>query len=447
MRIATATITEDQRRPANHLWLVIIDDYATYTADRVGREQRSTVYELNGSTVEEPLAPLALLQLLPQAERPNRVLALCTEGARQATWETFANGVHQTLHIEAERLDIPDGKTAAEIRQIVETAAGKFLENAELTLDVTQGLRHFPFVAYALALYLTSLRGIRLRGAYYGMLEGFARDSREPRPIVDIRPLLDLPEWFHAVRVFRETGSTGPLAGLVSRLAVALRREAQSTGNKPESHMLATTAQTIGQGLDQFAFAYEAALPLELGKAATLLSESIQQLPPQILRHLPLSSGITTFVRAALEPTTFSSPPTWRGEWKTRVVFDAQELSRQATLIDHYFERKQLPLATGLLREWVVSWVLHRRGRGSAWWSRDDRLRAEQQLGALTAAAASHLKGRLSDEQRSWAQFWCDLSELRNTLHHHGMRRDSLEASPKTVERIREFWGRLKGVQ
>ena len=148
----------------------------------LGKVQQSTFYELHGRAVKEPLAPLALLRLLPQGMRPNRVLALCTEGARHATWETFANGVRQTLQVEAERLDIPDGKTADEIRQIVETAAEQFPEGAELTLDVTQGLRHFPFVAYALAVYLTSLRGIRLRGAYYGMLEAFARDSEEPPP-------------------------------------------------------------------------------------------------------------------------------------------------------------------------------------------------------------------------------------------------------------------------
>ena len=117
---------------------------------------------------------------------------------------------------------------------------------------------------------------------------------------------------------------------------------------------------------------------------------------------------------------------------------------RQASVIEQYFERKQLPLATGLLREWVVSWVLQRRGSGSAWWSREDRVRAEQQLGALAAAAASDLKSRLSEEQRGWAQFWADLSELRNTLHHHGMRRGSLESSPQTVERIRQFWERLQ---
>jgi hypothetical protein len=114
-----------------------------------GREQRNTVYELHGSTVEEPLAPLALLRLLPQDARPNRVVALCTQGARRATWETFANGVRQTLDMEAERLDIPDGRTADEIRQIVDTedeqqrfradASRWLLESDEILVNLTGG--------------------------------------------------------------------------------------------------------------------------------------------------------------------------------------------------------------------------------------------------------------------------------------------------------------------
>ena len=293
----------------------------------LGKEQRNTVYELRGRTVEEPLAPLALLRLLPEEAKPSRVLALCTDGARQATWGSFANGVREILHAEAEPVEIPDGRNPNEIRQIVEIAAGKVPEGVELTLDVTQGFRHFPFVAYALALYLTSLRGIRLRGAYYGMLEGFDRESKAPRPIVDLRPLLELPEWFHAVRVFRETGSTGPLAGRISELAAELRREAQSVGNNRELHKLATSAQAIGQGLDQFAFAYEAALPMELGKAAVRLIGFLQQLPAAVLRRLPLSSEMTAFVRAQLDPIAFSPPPDcWKGEWKTGVAIDEREL-------------------------------------------------------------------------------------------------------------------------
>jgi hypothetical protein len=171
----------------------------------LGKEQRSTVYELHGSTAEEPLAPLALLRFFPQDAKPNRVLALCTTVAKVMTWPTLAKGVRTILGIEAEPLDIPDGRTEDEIRQIVEIAAAAFPQGVKLTLDLTQGYRNIPFITYALALYLKSLRGIEIRGAYCGMVEGFDRDSKEPRPIVDLRSLLELPEWFHAVRVFRET--------------------------------------------------------------------------------------------------------------------------------------------------------------------------------------------------------------------------------------------------
>jgi CRISPR-associated DxTHG motif protein len=345
----------------------------------LGREQRSTVYELHGSTVEEPLAPLALLRLLPQDARPNRVLALCTEGARHATWETFANGVRQTLHIEAERLGIPDGKTADEIRQIVETAAAKFPEGAELTLDVTQGLRHFPFVAYALALYLTSLRGIRLRGAYYGMLEAFAPDSKEPRPIVDIRPLLDLPEWFHAVRVFRETGSTGPLAGLMRTL------QSGSPGN----------ADAIVTSLEKMTFAYEAGLPVELAYAAARVASSFAKgLPTAATTRIPLATQVSQlltdachmFQTGAVDQDTV--PTTQEAEWKSHIAADDDELRRQANLIDLYLFRNQLPLALGMMREWVVSLLLARAGRGAKWldgsWN-GTRSIAERRLGALAA--------------------------------------------------------------
>lgn len=410
----------------------------------LGRERWNTVYELHGSTVEEPLAPLALLRLLPQEARPNRVLALCTKVAKATTWPTLADGVRTILGIEAEPLDIPDGRTEDEIRQIVEIAAAAFPVGVKLTLDLTHGYRNIPFITYALALYLKSLRGIEICGAYYGMVEGFARDSKEPRPIVDLRSLLELPEWFHALRVFRETGSTGPLAGLISPLAEGLRSKAKSEGNTPELHQIANNAAKMRDGLNQFSFAYESGMPLELGKAATRLAESVRQLPLEVTNRLPLSAGLAKLLQSELDPMAFASAPNWSGKWKTKVAIDEPELSRQATLIQNYFNRNQLPLAAGLLREWVVSWLLNRDGKSACWWSRDERKPVEQRLGALQAALATDVGALLSVEQREWAQFWRNLSDLRNTIHHHGMREDALEAAPATVADIQAFWNRIK---
>ncbi len=408
----------------------------------LGKEKRCTVYELHGSTVEEPLAPLALLRLLPQEARPNRVLALCTNVAKKTTWPTLADGVRTILGIEAEPLDIPDGRTEDEIRQIVEIAAAAFPEGVKLTLDLTHGYRNIPFITYALALYLKSLHGIEIRGAYYGMVEGVT--PGEPCPIVDLKPLLELPEWFHAVRVFRETGSTGPLAGLISPLAEVLRSEAKAAGDSRDLHQIAGNATKMRDGLNQFSFAYESGMPLELGKAATLLAESVRKLPLAVTNRLPLSGGLAKLLQSELDPMAFASAPKWSGKWKTKVAIDEPELSRQATLIQSYFNRNQLPLAAGLLREWVVSWLLNRYGKSARWWSRDERKPVEQRLGALQAALATDVGPLLSDEQREWAQFWKNLSDLRNTIHHHGMREDALEAAPPTVAEIQDFWNRIK---
>ena len=70
-------------------------------------------------------------------------------------------------------------------------------------------LSEHPLRYLRVALYLKSLRGIEICGAYYGMVEGFARDSKEPRPIVDLRSLLELPEWFHAVACFARPDRQG----------------------------------------------------------------------------------------------------------------------------------------------------------------------------------------------------------------------------------------------
>ena len=131
----------------------------------LGTRAIETTYQLDNRTATATLTPLALVQLLEPSEQPNRVVAMVTDGARDETWKPFKNGIYETLNFEPQPIFIPDGISDKEVRQILEKVAQKIPEGAELTLDVTQGLRHFPFIFYALVLYLTSLRSVKLRGA------------------------------------------------------------------------------------------------------------------------------------------------------------------------------------------------------------------------------------------------------------------------------------------
>ena len=414
-----------------------------------------TDYELDGKSASALLTPLALVQLLAPSQRPNRVVAMVTPGAKSTTWPVFEKEICSILKFKPGSVSIPDGRSSDEIRKIIEKVAQKVPEGAELTLDVTQGFRHFPFIFYALVLYLTSLRGVKIRGAYYGMVEGFEFTDPTPRPIVDLQPLLELPEWFHAVRMFRDYGTTEPMSKLIKPLADELGEEAGQlyrAGNKEAGALKRDQAKDVKNAVDsleKYAFAYESALPLELGKAGRLLSSAILKLPTVNPADLPpLAKELTNTIARVTDEVAFVKQPKTRRLWKTKVVLDIDELNRQAGMIDLYLDRSQLPLAVGLMREWVVSWAILKSGNSKEindWLNHDVREQYEGRLGALGLLARGGVVGAsITPAQKDFGTFWNQLTNLRNTLHHHGMRIDPLEEPPKTLKSVQKFWDRLK---
>ena len=414
----------------------------------LGTRAIETTYQWGNRTATAPLTPLALVQLLDLSERPDRVVAMVTEGARDETWEPFKNGICKTLNFEPQPISIPDGISDREVRQILEKVAQEIPEGATLTLDVTQGMRHFPFIFYALVLYLTSLRNVKVRGAYYGMIERTSQDA--PKPIIDLQPLLELPEWFHAVRVFRDQGTTSAMAQLLEPLAEKLKQETGTlfkAGDKSAGQKISAQRKQVEDAvefLEKHAFAYESALPLELGKASLRLIDPIEKIADMDTSSLPpLFAELRDTIVDVAKKAAFANPIPKKGEWKQDIGLDENELKRQARMIDLYLDRDQLPLAAGLMREWVVSWLILRdSNRPEDWLKRSVRQKYERRLGALGAFEREPL---VTPEQRDFGNFWNLLTQqLRNALHHHAMREDALEEPPKSLAPVRHFWNQLK---
>ena len=417
----------------------------------LGTRAIPTKYQWNGKTVEAGLTPLALVQLLDASELPDHVVVVVTQSAKRETWQLFQAGICRTLKLSPELVEIPDGSSTSEIRQILESVAKRIPIGVDLTLDVTQGFRHFPFIFYALVLYLKSLRGVGIRGAYYGMVEL----PGDPKPIIDLQPLLELPEWFHAVRMFRDQGTTKPMADLLQPLAGMLTREKGDLyRNKKQeaAKQLEEKAKQVKNSVDSlesYAFAYESALPLELEKASRGLIDSIQVLPSIDSPTLPpLVDELTKGIVTAAKESAFENP-VYKGNWKQNTPLDKDELKRQARMIDLYLERGQLSLAVGLMREWVVSWAIWKSDKleeCERWLSNKVRSRYERILGAIGASAKSKsLQFTVTPEQEKFRDFWNQLTNnLRNALHHHAMRPEALEQVPNSLKNVQEFWNRLK---
>ena len=423
------------------------------------RIYENTTYTWQEEQATADLAPLALVELFDKLNlrTPNRFVAVVTEGAENTTWPIFRDWVRDKHESEPESIPIPDGRNSEEIREILESVADNIPEGANLTLDVTQGFRHFPFIFYALVLYLTSLRGVTILGAYYGMADGIPQ--KDPKPIIDLRPLLELPEWFHAVRMFRDQGTTKPIASLLQPLSNQLRQEGsklQNGARKPppkaiERYKQANQVKGSADWLNSYAFAYESALPLELEKASRGLLNSIEELPFIDSQSLPpLVGELTKSIVSAAQETAFVTSPKKTGLWKEDILLDKGELKRQAYMIDLYLERGQLSLAVGLMREWVVSWVIWKSGKTSEIkdWLDNSRVRPryERILGAIGASAkGGGPRLTLTSEQEEFRKFWNRLTyDLRNALHHHAMRSAALEGVPPSLKDVQKFWDQLQ---
>lgn len=401
----------------------------------LGVRPQQTNYAIGEATAQAEHAPLALIELLGPTERPCQVIALVTASARGKSWSGFEASCLK-LEIACSALDIPEGQSPADISDALSKIADAIPEDCELILDLTHGYRYLPFLFYPLSLYLAAFRGVRVVSAWYGKLEGGAAEA--PKPLIRLDPLLRLPEWLYAVRVFVETGATAALAARFEALANALDAGPQ---RGPPSK--------AAGALREFSQAYELGLPLELGIAAGKLCSVLQESPlaAMTVLDLPLAGSLGQCIVAAAEPYRFAADSGLedgggRGNWKQSFTLTQAELQRQAALVDLYLQRNQPGQALALMREWLVSLGALYRGKAGRWLDRKERLAVERELGALLRL--SKQPGALDDEQMQWAQFWDRLGKRRNALAHPGMSTEVVAMKDAELAPLRTTWDRIK---
>ncbi len=398
-----------------------------YLLTALGIKPRQTQYGLNQKTAEAAYSPLALLKILDKKDRPDTVLCLLTDDARKRAWEDFSKEVEQ-IGVEAKFINIPDIDDRMQLDEMMRNVA-KILSGSRLTLDITQGPRHIPFVFYALALYLSGFRNVEIAGVWYGKYESAATD----KPLIDLQPLLNLPQWFYATRVFQETGFTRALAN----------RFTSVYGSLPEGREQGPS-EKMGKSLEDFSKCYEAGLPMELGLAAGKLCHGLEEKPLETMPglNLPLARELSEAILEAARPVRFASESLGNGrcsgEWKKEFPLGEEELQRQAKLIDQYLERDQFALAVGLMREWVVSLGIFHHSPGSNWMKREVRIKIERELGAMSQKPLSKY---LDEKQKQWGIFWDQLGKQRNQCAHHGMKQ---EVSKIKLDKIKPFWKKIK---
>ncbi len=397
----------------------------------LGTNPIAASYTLDGRCAESRFAPVALLNLLQDEARPDRVIALCTPEAKRESWPLLQEELRSTA-CAVERVAVPSGYTQASVNEYLLAVCKRVSErgSVDLTVDLTHGFRHFSFLAYTAVLYLEALGIARVRGAHYGVFGG---PGDQPNTFFDLRPLLELPRWVYALRVLRDTGSALPLA------------EALATGSDHPS------IRQLDKCLKDLSKAYHSGLPLELGRhARDILRQSLRPLGRRLSgdHRLPLTNELVRRFEDTLRKFALPDDPVAGGGWKAKVELSRGELTRQGAIIDDLLQRGSIATALGMMDEWTVSWAVWRLESGAGWLDfHGSRGRAASLLGAIGAVYRdSELKVLLSDEQCRLGKFWNGLSETRNAYAHHGMRKQDLLGQQTALQerRITEVWGELK---
>ena len=115
-------------------------------------------------------------------------------------------GIETRLHI------IPNGFTEDEQVAVLQVMADATEGCSEVTLEISHGFRHLPMIAVVASVYLQAVRGVRVRELWYG----FYDPDTDSGTAHDLRGLLRLFDWVHALSQFEHGGDYGVFARLLA---------------------------------------------------------------------------------------------------------------------------------------------------------------------------------------------------------------------------------------
>jgi hypothetical protein len=387
----------------------IMSDSFFLTSIGIGPYEHRT-YTLREQSTATCFAPVAAARLLNLSG--STALILVTEEAEKSRKCSELQDELREADLLPQLIPISASDEPEALMRLLSDLADRVPDRSRLTLDVTAGFRHLPFLYFAVLTFLCGLKHATLEGIYYG-----AHDLRREgtAPILSIGHIFNLVEWFYALRAFRDSGDAQAIARSlkddVKQLFVQNIRDFDLSKLKDDVRRL---AEAIGLGL-----------PLEAGIAAGRLTDNVQRTNPS--STAPASYLAVDTLRSAVSGWKLAGPLA-----KHEIGLDNDELRRQLAFADWLIGRGDLGSALRLIREFMVNLVLFNLSTVARWLDYNPvRVNGERYLNALNGRAKSHLL--TAESERKVAALWSKVAELRNRVAHAGMTPDSASIFPDTL--------------
>jgi CRISPR-associated DxTHG motif protein len=338
-------------------------------------EYKCATYRWNDQTYKTSFVQEAFVHWL----KPETTCVLLTKEAREKHW----NDLSQRLqgHTQIVEVDIPDGKSEAELWRIFEKISDAVCEGDQIAFDITHSFRSLPVIALLTIAYLKQVKGVKVQYVLYGAYEA-RNDKDQVAPVFDLTPFANLLDWLAAAKMFMATGDSSELGQLIQEIQNDAYRNRKAYGEN-----LPRALKNFGMALEEVSNDLLLARVPNLPKSVSNLIEKQKRASAEVSDWTPPLTLLLDKIADAYEPFQDDSLPT------------------QATLIRWYLDHNHIVQAMTLAREWVVSYYAQQKSL-----SRND--------------AENELNQRANNQENDeLVQLWSSIRNIRNDLAHCGFGR------------------------
>ncbi len=391
-----------------------------------------TIYRLG----EHEYRTRVVQKALCQHYLPDEVILFVTEEAKAKNLPDVTDALgSQKVTI----IDIPVGKSEAEIWQIFSLVTGAVHPDDEIVFDITHGFRSLPFIALLSIAYLREICPFTLAGVVYGAFDAPEKNPADSEHTITRAPVFDLSgfvtifDWMAGVRSFLHHADARLLKEQVERISdEEFSKTKTRSGTRPLKKLLGP--------LSTYAEAVRLSRPIEAMNKAREIHEKLPKVTGAIENYTPVLTPLLSKI-SEIERFAVSQDAT---------ILTQEALEKQRALIGDQVEKGLYQQAVTLAREWMVTVFLYAAGSEDLWLSDNVRKHAEHALNDAkqriisernnqdrTGRGPQEEDGRLIEwfySQNCWdevAKIWAGIPELRNQLAHCGM-----SENPRTVKSL-----------
>jgi len=364
----------------------------TYT---LGEEKRVSCYS--------PAAAAHLLHV-------TSVTAFLTDEAEAIHREGLEQALPDGCQLKC--VHIPYGRNENEFWEIFQALSQHASDDGDQAWDVTHGFRSLPLLSMLTLTFLRSGLGIKPVRVLYSLYE----KNAESCPMIDLAPMLNLMDWASAADTFTRSGDSRPLASILNNIRNGFMREGPKTKQQQIEMAPVTDLAATMEDLSM-------SLALLRPSLITDAAKKLHAVLPDSEKALEFSSR--THPISLLLPRIGSA-------YKPLVLEDgsiSSQLASWLNLIGWYIDRGYYAQAATLEREWLISWLMERKGKKQLLLNVEHR---EAMARILTREAEDFIRskkdpGDLADIPNIRNIFgpWKGFFEIRNDLDHAGMRPQS----------------------